>query len=201
MGNATPPVKSLHPETGVAEPPKRRPSVANWRGHKIIREVEWSRAMVDFFASISLHLGGVPMDPDLNKYDLEHACTGQPLMSKQAWTQVYADAWKRYYTDEHVETIMRRGIASGMRRDKLLDLLTTFAGSVRIEGAPAAIWICSPQGAHTTPPRPADCQSASVLSVAGRRFSQSGVAMASAVFALSPHQGAGRSGSGGAELL
>jgi hypothetical protein len=81
-----------------------------------------------------LHLGGVPMDPDLNKYDLEHACTGHPLMSKQAWTQVYADAWKRYYTDEHVETIMRRGVASGMRRDKLLDLLTTFAGSVRIEG-------------------------------------------------------------------
>jgi radical SAM superfamily enzyme YgiQ (UPF0313 family) len=81
-----------------------------------------------------LHLGGVPMDPDLNKYDLEHACTGHPLMSKQAWTQVYADAWKRYYTDENVETIMRRGVASGMRRDKLLDLLTTFAGSVRIEG-------------------------------------------------------------------
>ena len=53
-------------------------------------------------------MAGIPMDPDMNKYDLEHACTAHPLMSKETWTQVYADAWKRYYTDEHVETIMRR---------------------------------------------------------------------------------------------
>jgi hypothetical protein len=77
---------------------------------------------------------GVPMDPDMNKYDLEHACTAHPLMSKETWTQVYADAWKRYYTDEHVETIMRRCIASGINRTKLLDSLTIFSGAARIEG-------------------------------------------------------------------
>ena len=74
------------------------------------------------------------MDPDLNKYDLEHACTAHPLMSKETWSQVYADAWKRYYTDEHVETIMRRCIASGINRTKLLDSLTIFSGAARIEG-------------------------------------------------------------------
>jgi radical SAM superfamily enzyme YgiQ (UPF0313 family) len=77
---------------------------------------------------------GVPMDPDMNKYDLEHACTGHSLMSKEVWTQVYADAWKRYYSDAHVETIMRRCIASGINRTKLLDSLTIFSGAARIEG-------------------------------------------------------------------
>jgi Radical SAM superfamily len=77
---------------------------------------------------------GVPMDPDMNKYDLEHACTGHQRMSKEVWTQVYADAWKRYYSDEHVETIMRRCIASGINRTKLLDSLTIFSGAARIEG-------------------------------------------------------------------
>ena len=53
------------------------------------------------------------MDPDMNKYDLEHVCTGHPLMSEEAWKRVYRDAWKRYYTDEHVETVLRRAVASG----------------------------------------------------------------------------------------
>jgi hypothetical protein len=77
---------------------------------------------------------GVPMDPDMNKYDLEHACTGHALMSKAAWMQVYADAWTRYYTDEHVETIMRRAVVSGINRTKILDSLTIFSGAARIEG-------------------------------------------------------------------
>jgi hypothetical protein len=81
-----------------------------------------------------LHMKGIPMDPDMNKYDLEHACTGHPLMSKATWTQVYADAWTRYYTDEHVETIMRRAVVSGINRTKVLDSLTIFSGSARIEG-------------------------------------------------------------------
>ena len=82
----------------------------------------------------NLYMKGVPMDPDMNKYDLEHACTAHPIMSKEAWTQVYADAWKRYYTDAHVETIMRRAIASGINRTKVLDSLTIFSGAARIEG-------------------------------------------------------------------
>jgi hypothetical protein len=81
-----------------------------------------------------LHMSGVPMDPDMNKYDLEHACTAHPLMSKETWTRVYADAWTRYYTDAHVETIMRRAIVSGINRTKVLDSLTIFSGAARIEG-------------------------------------------------------------------
>ena len=82
----------------------------------------------------NLFMRGVAMDPDMNKYDLEHACTAHPLMSKETWTKVYADAWTRYYTDEHVETIMRRAVVSGINRTKILNSLTIFSGASRIEG-------------------------------------------------------------------
>jgi hypothetical protein len=80
-----------------------------------------------------LYLNGVPMEPDMNKYDLEHVCAAHPRMSKQEWDQVYNDAWTRYYSDEHVETIFRRALATGIRPSKVLDLATIFAGSARIE--------------------------------------------------------------------
>jgi radical SAM superfamily enzyme YgiQ (UPF0313 family) len=82
----------------------------------------------------NLYLRGVPMDPDMNNYDLEHACTGHPLMSKESWMQVYADAWARYYTDEHVETIFRRAVVTGVNHTKIRDAICGFAGAARIEG-------------------------------------------------------------------
>jgi radical SAM superfamily enzyme YgiQ (UPF0313 family) len=81
-----------------------------------------------------LYLRGVPMEPDMNKYDLEHACTAHPIMSKETWQKVYRDAWKRYYTDEHVETVLRRGLASGLNLRKIIDPMTIFSGASRIEG-------------------------------------------------------------------
>jgi len=77
---------------------------------------------------------GVTMDPDMNKYDLENACTAHPIMSKQAWEAAYRDAWKLYYSEEHTETIMRRAIASGLNWIKILDAVITFSSAVRIEG-------------------------------------------------------------------
>ena len=41
---------------------------------------------------------GAPLDPDLNKYDLEHALTPHPNMSKAEWERLYRDAWAIYYT-------------------------------------------------------------------------------------------------------
>jgi radical SAM superfamily enzyme YgiQ (UPF0313 family) len=81
-----------------------------------------------------LYTRGVPMDPDMNNYDLEHACTAHPIMSKAAWEQVYRNAWTRYYTDEHVETVLRRGLASGLNLRKIIDPMTIFSGASRIEG-------------------------------------------------------------------
>jgi radical SAM superfamily enzyme YgiQ (UPF0313 family) len=81
-----------------------------------------------------LALAQVPMDPDMNKYDLEHPCTAHPVMSKTEWTRAYHDTWKRYYTDQHVETILRRGVASGLNPRKIVDAVTIFSGATWIEG-------------------------------------------------------------------
>ena len=74
------------------------------------------------------------MDPDMNKYDVEHVCTGHPLMSGEEWNQTYRDAWKRYYTDEHVETVLKRAAATGLRMNKIADVMTAFSSAARIEG-------------------------------------------------------------------
>ena len=70
----------------------------------------------------------------MNKYDLEHVCTAHPLMSADAWRGVYRDAWARYYSDAHVETVLRRAVASGINPRKIVDAMTVFSGSTRIEG-------------------------------------------------------------------
>jgi hypothetical protein len=54
-------------------------------------------------------------------------------MSKEAWTQIYRDAWNIYYTDAHVETVLRRGVASGLNPRKIIDALTIFSGATHIE--------------------------------------------------------------------
>jgi pyruvate-formate lyase-activating enzyme len=81
-----------------------------------------------------LQANGVPMDPDLNKYDLEHYTTAHAKMSQAEWEQVYRDAWKIYYTDAHVETILRRAVAAGLKPRRVADALVAFSGALRIEG-------------------------------------------------------------------
>jgi radical SAM superfamily enzyme YgiQ (UPF0313 family) len=82
----------------------------------------------------NLHLKGVAMDPDMNNYDLEHVCAPHPVMSKETWEKTYRDAWDRYYTDEHVETLMRRALVNGIHLSKIANTVTIFAGANRIEG-------------------------------------------------------------------
>jgi radical SAM superfamily enzyme YgiQ (UPF0313 family) len=88
-----------------------------------------------------LQRAGVAMDPDLNKYDLHHSgLTAHPRMSGEEWDRVYRRAWRRYYTFEHVETILRRIAASrGVGRFRVPLTATMFnigwfKGSVEIEG-------------------------------------------------------------------
>jgi Radical SAM superfamily len=76
---------------------------------------------------------GVAMDPDLNKYDLEHACTAHPKMSKAEWEQIYWEAWKIYYTPEHIETILRRALACGINIFRLAQIIFWFSQSIPLE--------------------------------------------------------------------
>ncbi len=59
---------------------------------------------------------GIWMDPDLNKYDLNHRVTHHPRMSDEEWDKVYSEVWGRFYTFEHMETILRRMLALGSNK-------------------------------------------------------------------------------------
>src|SRR6201984_908169 len=66
------------------------------------------------------------MDPDMNKYDLEHVTTGHQVMTAQDWQEVYRRAWDLYYSPEHIETIFRRAKASGIKPVRLLNHILQF---------------------------------------------------------------------------
>jgi radical SAM superfamily enzyme YgiQ (UPF0313 family) len=81
-----------------------------------------------------LYKNGIYMDPDLNKYDVEHVTTAHPVMSEAQWQKAYNDAWAAYYSPEHFETVMRREAATGGRPGKLLTLLIWSYTSIILEG-------------------------------------------------------------------
>jgi hypothetical protein len=72
---------------------------------------------------------GVEMEPDLNKYDTEHACAPHPKMSKQEWEAIYHEAWSLYYSPAHMKTLMRRTAVTGGPLVSLVKLLFTFSTS------------------------------------------------------------------------
>jgi hypothetical protein len=76
---------------------------------------------------------GAWMDPDMNKYDLEHVVADHSLMSHAAWHEVYRSAWQAYYTPEHMTTILRRAAASGMGMHRLAAVLFFFSSYPAVE--------------------------------------------------------------------
>jgi hypothetical protein len=79
-----------------------------------------------------LFRAGVWMDPDLNKYDLHHITAGHPRMTREEWDYAYQESWKRYYSLEHCETVMRRAATFGMFSDVHITL-TWFKASFELE--------------------------------------------------------------------
>jgi hypothetical protein len=73
-----------------------------------------------------LHKAGAWLDPDLNKYDLEHVTTKHARMSTPEWEKLYQDAWKAFYSLEHIETVMRRAVATGIDLNNMMVLLLWF---------------------------------------------------------------------------
>jgi hypothetical protein len=73
-----------------------------------------------------LHEAGTFLDPDLNKYDLDHVTTQHSTMTVEEWTQLYHDTWKEFYTPEHMETVLRRAAATGIPLDNMMALLLWF---------------------------------------------------------------------------
>jgi radical SAM superfamily enzyme YgiQ (UPF0313 family) len=76
---------------------------------------------------------GVTVDPDLNKYDLNHVCAPHPKMSREEWERAYLVAWETYYTMEHMETVLRRLLAKKGPASNAIVLITWFMGSIHLE--------------------------------------------------------------------
>jgi radical SAM superfamily enzyme YgiQ (UPF0313 family) len=80
-----------------------------------------------------LHLAGVPMDPDLNNYDLVHVTTAHDTMSPDELRRIYEKSWDIYYTPEHVERVIRRTKAWGFNANEMMIKLLTFYASMKLE--------------------------------------------------------------------
>ena len=81
------------------------------------------------------------MDPDMNKYDLNHRVAHHPKMADAEWESAYRSAWEAFYTPEHIRTILRRTAASRLGRpgttlSTLLwfKLVSTYEGVHPLEG-------------------------------------------------------------------
>jgi hypothetical protein len=59
---------------------------------------------------------GVWMDPDMNKYDTTQPVMEHSNMTAQELHEAYLDAWRRFYTFEHMETVLRRMFALGSNK-------------------------------------------------------------------------------------
>lgn len=77
---------------------------------------------------------GAWMDPDLNKYDLNHVTTAHAgSMSQDQWREAYQTAWETYYTPDHVRTLLKRARASGIRKEQMIGMALWFNGCKTIE--------------------------------------------------------------------
>jgi hypothetical protein len=82
----------------------------------------------------NMYKAGEWMDPDLNKYDLEHVTIHHARMSAEELQQTYWDAWDHYYSQGHVETLMRRAVADGTKPVRIWQNVLQIHGAMHFEG-------------------------------------------------------------------
>jgi radical SAM superfamily enzyme YgiQ (UPF0313 family) len=76
---------------------------------------------------------GVDMDADLNNYDLEHAVTDHPKMSRRELEAIYQEAWALYYTPAHIETLLRRALVTNIPLLSFVKVLVQFTTMMQVE--------------------------------------------------------------------
>ncbi len=111
----------------------------------IMRDVEYLKNeipldLAEFFIMTPLpgskdhqkyYLGKVPMARDTNMYDTAHVCMDHPKMTKAELERAYQDAWKSFYSKEHLRTLVFR--RKGPRRRILIHGLIWFCSSMFLE--------------------------------------------------------------------
>ena len=63
------------------------------------------------------------MDPDINKYDLNHRVSHHNKMSDAEWEDAYRAAWNTFYSPDHIRTILRR--AAQIKNGRPKQILST----------------------------------------------------------------------------
>ncbi|HSD43767.1 MAG TPA: radical SAM protein [Burkholderiales bacterium] len=81
-----------------------------------------------------LHLAGVPMEKDMNRYDVVHVTTRHQTMSDDELLGIYRKAWDLYYSPEHVERVLRRTKAWGYDLANMRAKLFGFHAPAKVEG-------------------------------------------------------------------
>ena len=76
---------------------------------------------------------GESLDGDLNKYDLEHVVADHPRMTRKELQDIYREAWTRYYTRDHIETLLRRSVRCGIPLASLVKAIVPFIHMVPVE--------------------------------------------------------------------
>ena len=76
-----------------------------------------------------MSLRGERMEADTNKYDAEHATADHPRMSAAEWQDIYQRAWHLYYSPSHIETLIKRAVASGMRSRRITSIFIFMAAT------------------------------------------------------------------------
>jgi tRNA A37 methylthiotransferase MiaB len=76
-----------------------------------------------------MYLRGERMEPDTNRYDAEHATADHPRMTPAEWVDIYRRAWHLYYTPAHIETLIKRAAAVGIRTKRITSMVFYFSAS------------------------------------------------------------------------
>ena len=76
-----------------------------------------------------MYLRGERMETDTNRYDAEHATMDHPRMTSDEWQDIYHRAWQLYYTPAHIETLIKRAVATGIRTKRITSMVFYFSAS------------------------------------------------------------------------
>jgi radical SAM superfamily enzyme YgiQ (UPF0313 family) len=82
----------------------------------------------------TLYLNGTEMDPDVNRYDLEHVTTAHPGMTPEQLQASYDRAWHLYYSSEHIETLLRRAEVNGKVSSRVAWMIFLYYATYAIHG-------------------------------------------------------------------
>jgi hypothetical protein len=76
---------------------------------------------------------GIPLDTDMNNYDLTHVTAPHDTMSAAQLLETYNKAWEIYYSPDHVERILRRAGEWGFKVEKMMWMALEFYACATIE--------------------------------------------------------------------